>query len=424
MTEDIRTFEIPVVRWDDFVAKFAKLNRRAAKLGCEPCTFAVVGEAVVKRTVVYKYEGEEHSREHDVPVRLVTVAGAAPRLADWALVARVEELAEGLILIHSVPGVEGRVDPRFRSLGAHVCEHCRKARRRRDVFVVRHADGRELQVGRQCLADFTGINSPERAAAQATWLCMVSDLVEDGGWFSGLGADHVPVLEALELTSAYIRAYGWQSRSAANNGGDRATADLVADHFAWTSVVRSEAKTRLVKLGGLTDDDTRRAGETIRWVEQDLAAKEGRSDYEENLVQLVLHDLASTRHLGIVCSALATALRVKSAWELRKAKEAELLKSVHVGAQGERLRGVQARVLSVRSKGGDFGASTLVKLVTADGNVLTWWASGDVDVEPGAEVTLDGTVKRHGEYNGVKETQLTRVKAEGLEIHRSSRRYW
>jgi hypothetical protein len=44
------------------------------------------------------------------------------------------------------------------------------------------------------------------------------------------------------------------------------------------------------------------------------------------------------------------------------------------------------------------------------GNVLTWFASNDQDYVPGARVTIDGTVKKHSDYQGVRETALSRVK--------------
>lgn len=119
MTEQ-QTFSIPIVRWDDFQAKWTRLNRRAAKLGCQPCTFTVVEERDEERTMAYG----DNVRSVKVPVRVIAVSGEAPRLADWRLVARVEQLSDEVTLVHSVPGLDRSVDPRFRSLGGHVCEHC------------------------------------------------------------------------------------------------------------------------------------------------------------------------------------------------------------------------------------------------------------------------------------------------------------
>ena len=38
--EQTNQFTIPVTAWGDFLAKLAKLNKRAKKLGCDPITFS------------------------------------------------------------------------------------------------------------------------------------------------------------------------------------------------------------------------------------------------------------------------------------------------------------------------------------------------------------------------------------------------
>jgi len=68
-------------------------------------------------------------------------------------------------------------------------------------------------------------------------------------------------------------------------------------------------------------------------------------------------------------------------------------------------------VLQLRTVDGQYGLSTLVKLVTDEGNLLSWFASGSVDEDVcvGDRVTVVGTIKRRSEYRGTRETQLTRV---------------
>jgi len=48
-------------------------------------------------------------------------------------------------------------------------------------------------------------------------------------------------------------------------------------------------------------------------------------------------------------------------------------------------------------------------LIDLSGNHLTWFASGS-DMEVGNTYKLLGTIKKHDEYNGVKQTILTRCK--------------
>ena len=58
---------------------------------------------------------------------------------------------------------------------------------------------------------------------------------------------------------------------------------------------------------------------------------------------------------------------------------------------------------------GQWGPTTLVKFIDNDGNLLTWFASGDRDYNVGEAGFITGTVKQHKEYQGIKETSVSRV---------------
>jgi hypothetical protein len=176
-------YTIPLSQWADFVASMAKLNRKAAKLDCQAITWDVLGEGMVERTYSYKnWQGETIDKKVNVKARTIELHGAAPKLEGFLFIARIEYLQGGLKLFHQVPGAEVKVDERFRALDSTVCEHCNKRRNRTDSFVVMACDtGVQTQVGRQCLADFTGINDPARIAGKAQWLAYVGGLRRRGG---------------------------------------------------------------------------------------------------------------------------------------------------------------------------------------------------------------------------------------------------
>ena len=52
--------------------------------------------------------------------------------------------------------------------------------------------------------------------------------------------------------------------------------------------------------------------------------------------------------------------------------------------------------------------TTLVVMRTEDGKVAKWFASGSKDIETGDALVIDATVKGHDEYEGLKQTVLTR----------------
>lgn len=85
----------------------------------------------------------------------------------------------------------------------------------------------------------------------------------------------------------------------------------------------------------------------------------------------------------------------------------------HVGTIGEKIT-VEATLTFTKVIQGHYGSKLLMNFKDADGNCLVWWNSGSKfwDIEQGAKVTLTGTVKDHGDYNGTKQTTLLRCRLE------------
>jgi hypothetical protein len=81
--------------------------------------------------------------------------------------------------------------------------------------------------------------------------------------------------------------------------------------------------------------------------------------------------------------------------------------SQHIGEVGDRLKGLELTVMFVRQFDNDFGVTTLMKFKDDNGNVFGWFSSTKT-LEVGKRYRLNGSVKGHGEYNGIKETMLTR----------------
>lgn len=77
--------------------------------------------------------------------------------------------------------------------------------------------------------------------------------------------------------------------------------------------------------------------------------------------------------------------------------------SEYQGHIGDRLCGLKLKVTKFWD-GGDYCAHTMEDM---NGNVYTWVTSSRA-IEVGKSVYMDATVKKHEEYNGVKQTRLTR----------------
>lgn len=112
-------------------------------------------------------------------------------------------------------------------------------------------------------------------------------------------------------------------------------------------------------------------------------------------------------------------VKYKAVEVVKRAKEAARPESLseYVGEIKERLRDISVVYESRHTFEGFYGTST-VYTFKLDENVLTWFTSGKgvpAGIEIGDFVLLTGTVKEHKEYNGVKQTILSRcvIKKEG-----------
>jgi hypothetical protein len=90
------------------------------------------------------------------------------------------------------------------------------------------------------------------------------------------------------------------------------------------------------------------------------------------------------------------------------AKSAKANEAGHFGEVGGRYE-ITATVTNVKECFSDFGITYLITMRGSEGHTFKTFASGAfADVEKNTTVTFKGTVKGHGEWNGMKETTLTR----------------
>lgn len=83
--------------------------------------------------------------------------------------------------------------------------------------------------------------------------------------------------------------------------------------------------------------------------------------------------------------------------------------SEHVGQIGDKIE-LDVRHVRTGSYSTQFGITDVHTFEDADGNNFVWKTSAYADFEGGAKLHIKATIKDHDEYNGVKQTILTRCK--------------
>lgn len=405
--QDIQTIPVISSRMPEALRALRKLARKAQRYGCKDIQVQVGDSFEEKRTID---DWDTAPRTVTVKMTNLLISGEAPRVGDHEFLARVDIDPNGNI-VNTRPGVND-LDPRFRHSDGH-CEHCKTRRRRKEVFVVRDLKTSEqLQIGRSCLRDYLGIDSPVSIVSRFRFFKEVHDLSE--GWSSS--NDWFASLEGLlALTAVSVRLFGWCSKGQAS-GDDTLTPTAsyvmvgLAASVAELPTPADEGLWRRLR-NEINEEDYQVARDTIKWAREEL---KGHSDYEHNLATAMAQDsVTDPRRLGLVISAVSAYHRAQEK-ELRRTRQFQKDKvSVHQGEPGQRLRGLEVVKEMGRVVGENaYGELVLVKFRDGEGNIYSWFTGTGVNAHDGEHMVIDGTVKRHSVYKDVSETQLTRVKVQ------------
>lgn len=392
--------------------KIVPFNRRAARWGIEPITVTVdsveVREWIDEQTGIKKSARTNH----------VTVTGEVPRINGWSVAARIEFTgAEAGNFVVTAPGVES-VDTSWRTV-SNICQHCNTSRTRSDLVVIRHEDGREMIVGRNCLADYIRTTNVNGLIDFCDWRGKVGLLTSEaenefwGNEGGGRVEFHYELETILQAASLCIRKLGWKSAKAADTLGDgEGTTKSDVSYLLHGGETRnSEARRNWEKWVSrhslyLNDHDAAEAVAAREWLAKVVP---GHSDYLHNLCILRELDRVPRSKIGIAVSIIVAAKKARE--DEIKRKEQPVIEKKFIGEVKERLRSLPVTVKRVNSMESDFGVKTIITFMSGDCE-LTWFASGDRTEEyaPGDEFLVDATVKEHKDHERYgKSTIVNRV---------------
>ena len=407
------TFDIPEGNYQVFLEKIEKLNRRADRLGCSRIHIMEMGVETREVRKMLPYPTLESAPDNGSIVILVDfhkvqVFGYAPQLNGWTLVGVLNHGEEGTI-VNTVPG---ETVPQEFFGHPNMCDHCHTERRRTDTFVVRHDEQSYKQVGRNCLADFLGHQSPQVMAGFAELMRDARDLAAEGENHGGHFAEYsLPMEEYLQVVSDVIFAEGWLSRSKAYDQGGIATADI-----AWE--VCTDPRGRFNQYERTTPRGMETARAALEWAK--TAYRTDGTEYEHNMATIVAAGTVRHKTAGYAASIISGYIRHLND-EKTKAEKAAEKPSEWVGTVGER----QEMTLTLKSifpieKEWPAGVTYLHTFVDDAGNTIKWFGSTtlelkkngpwnpDNELQEGDTGRVKATVTRHTEWKGRKETAINR----------------
>jgi len=381
-----------------------------------------VSEPYAKTIRVYGYD---NTVLHTVDVEAVDLTIEADQLVKmngWKLRAKIEHGAEGNIV---TPIGNGEVLKEWYTAPPK-CDHCGVNRFRSVTFICENESGELRQVGRSCLKDYTGID-PSLAALWAS----VTDLFPNGmdcsveAWEEHKPAQMFNVRKVLALACESIERFGYRKSSENSSTKERVIAEIHAEPseeayksadsiINWMAERKEKTKMedefyhelyeKYAAEDSLYDEDYWRE---YRVVSQ---AWDAVSDLERNCIPLIDSGYCKMMHMGrLVYLPIAHKVfleRKEREKAKAEAREKALATSKHIGEVGQRITVTAEKAELVTSWENFYGTTWLYRFTDPEGNIFIWYASRPIEYTNGMKIR--GTIKDHSEYDGIKQTVMTR----------------
>lgn len=399
----IESIDIPQYKVDYLKSKIEKLNRKAVKLGCEPMVLSFDNEHTVS---VNQHPVTGHRLVIPIIIEMVTatLSYVIPNIDGYQLIARLDIFSdkenEGVVLVSPVPDRE--VPEKYLNATSIQCDHCGHKRYRTHSILIRHTESGEYkEVGSTCVKDFFNGNDPSGFMFMASikFHGIVGEL-KDEDIIGGMGFYNAPWTYEIETVLSYAAAsiakWGFLSKSKADIYGGQTTADHVMDNL------NPRPKMKSKEFVTITDEDKKLALETIEYFEK---INPETNNYLVNCCKLVKMGRVPYKYMGYAVSMISAYQRAMS-----EIKASENSTSKHIGVIGERLKDIKVTITSKREFDSDFGIKTLYMFVDESGNIFkTFYTGTKWNYSVDNVISITGTVKKHDQFKGIKQTLLTRV---------------
>jgi hypothetical protein len=410
--DDNRVFEIPSPNLSKFQDKWERLVRRADKLGIIPPTYSIIKEEPrpikLKKERWNEVKGGMETYYEEVAMIYHHVVIDHPKVqvpGGWEFVASLEHTEEGNIT-HNIGGQD--LPAQYRDCEPW-CDHCQLRRNRKDTFVVVDPQQQYRQIGRNCLAEYLGVDGTIYAnMAEIYYSASETAEASSGDSWGGTG----PWLDYLEPYLSHVAEVisikGWLSRKIARD------CEAERGHFVPST---SDIALRHMHPGPyekhvdrLYDEPTGKSEElakaAIEWCENLPDSEVENSEYLHNIRIIARRGIIGAKQYGFAASIVSGYQRSLTDALNREREAKERIISQHVGTIGKRdsFVVVVEKVLALES---NFGSSHLHMMKDDKGNSLKWFSTGKV-FDIGVPLLIKATPKKHDEFKGIKQTILSR----------------
>ncbi len=395
------TYEVFEGNMERLTKKLHTIQNKCKKYGSS-FKFEEVGETFRTYTI---------SEGNTVTVRYVVVEASGSVIhEDWEFIAVIDHAKSGNIIRQFKTDVE--VPTKYYTT-APICEHCNTTRRRKDTYLIHNTStGEWKQVGRTCLCEFThGMDAEE----VTRYISLFDEIIK--GEAIGSGCSHepyFPVLDVLKFAFETVKHFGYQRSTDWENYPTRIRCmDYYRVYSGTTSYIGTKAISKIKEEMDLVSFDPEEfvdiAHEAVSWVLE----QEDNNSYLHNLRVICNSEYCSAKNIGILVSLAPTYFRHLEEVAKQQAEKKNDSSSTFVGQVGEKVNFTCGDITCVYTSDSLYGINFMYKMHDESGNVFMWSTSTSVDTD--RKYSVVGTIKKHEEFRGVKQTWLTRCKLNNIE---------
>lgn len=398
--------------FDELTKRINRITKKLDKYGYK-WHFEVIGESIEEVNVI------DYTNYDNIPVWQFTPKNCGKiavevitytfemdnlKLGEYEVIAVLEHNAiEGSTenLIHVIK--EGTTIPlQYRTVKS-ICEHCNSDRQRNKTVLLQDMSGNIKQVGTTCIHEYTGIDGLDIIAAYQD----IHDIIIDN---NSLYADYARIgnypkykntLEYLSICIELINKEGYKKEDIGTNG-------LATKNAAWELILKDYKASEQSRQTALKVIDY---------------FKNTTFDESQNFLNNIKLYVSQeyTKLSGFIAYAYI-AYQKQLEYEAKKAAEKAGKQSEYVGKLGDKIA-VELTLkkrITYETNYTYYGETQYIYIFEdAAGNEYKWNTSKclmkqigrfEEPIQAGEHITVKGTIKEHDEYNGTKQTVLTRCK--------------
>lgn len=347
------------------------------------------------------------------------------------IIAKITHLSyddENVFKIYDYEAIENFGLEKIKTLASN-CEHCNSNRRRKITYLIKLYDEEKIiQVGRTCMKEYTSIYNINSVLSMYD---LLEDL-EEQICRDPFGAEREEffnnTIDVLLLIKNEVEKNGYISNSKAMLSNN-----LIPTSKVIYNEIYNEHGIEKVREKKQYDKDTIKAlkviEEKINYIinydyEKYIISEKysDKLDSEEKKIKFrdsfnfKLFEAVSNKYCKLNAIPVLSAffmsydilVETKEKIDLR---EKNAFYSEYYGSIKEKIE-VDVELKKINSFESFYGYNNTNYIYTfkKDNYTFTWITSKDLDIEIGEKINLKGTIKEHKEFNGIKQTVLTRCK--------------